>query len=101
MKTDFIPTTGTIDIYSSIGVYTVNVEDGKVVSKQLETGAPEEYKRTRRFDLEEAKKNGLDSFDILNFGYWYEKQGQKKYEYVEPANDWRKMMVDNGYAIPS
>lgn len=95
MRANFIPTTGTIEIRSSQGLYVVNAEDGKVKSRQLETSAPIEYRKLRRFDLEEARRNGLDSLDILNFGYWYEKSGQRHHEYEKPVEDWRKMMIED------
>ncbi len=85
---------GTICIYCSHGTFIVNAESGKVRSSTLDEHCLSEYSEIYQFDLQEARDNGLDSNDILNFGYWYytgiEDNGVKETAYEPPCFDWRE-----------
>lgn len=92
MTTEFMPLSGFIDIYSSQGTFIVNAENGEIFDALLNEDAPENYFEIVKFDLIEARQNGVNSFDILNFGYWI---GEI---YTPPAQDWRDEIYAEYYS---
>jgi hypothetical protein len=82
-------------VCSSHGTLTVHPATGEVISRNIEEPESEEGKdlaSITEFDVTEwIQKYGEaqlpSQLDILDLGYWYEKNHTTQYE--EPAHDWR------------
>lgn len=71
----------TFEIASSNGTLTAFAETGEVLSCECDEG--NELAEIRAFDVREYKKNHNeipDSIDILNLGFWYDRDGNLAYE---------------------
>lgn len=88
--------TGEFEVFSSNGLFNVNVQNGNVVHYEPEAGGDSRTNETINiFDIKEWEKYYPDEkitrhsrIDILDLGCWL-----KDGTYEEPCNDWRKKLA--------